>query len=56
MTKPLPESTLLPKDARELLQRAARTPVTPEDPLARTKAIDKATQQIKRKYPHYFRF
>lgn len=44
----------LPKDAQRILMRAAQTPVTAADPLARTKAIEKATQRVKMMYPDYF--
>jgi hypothetical protein len=44
----------LPQEAINLLKRAAQTPITPADPLARVKAIEKATQRIKTLYPNYF--
>jgi hypothetical protein len=44
----------LPQEAQRILMRAAQTPVTAADPLARTKAIEKATQRIKTMYPDYF--
>ena len=44
----------LPLEAQRILMRAAQTPVTAADPLARTKAIEKATQRVKTKYPEYF--
>ena len=44
----------LPLEAQRILMRAAQTPVTAADPLARTKAIEKATQRVKAKYPEYF--
>lgn len=46
---------LLPADARKMLKKAAETPVTGADPLARTKAIDRAAAIIKARYPEYFR-
>lgn len=50
----LPVAKVLPPDAVRLLQQAAQTPITRADPLARVKAIDKATERVKRKYPQYF--
>lgn len=44
----------LPLEAQRILMRAAQTPVTAADPLARTKAIEKATQRVKTQYPEYF--
>ena len=44
----------LPLEAQRILMRAAQTPVTAADPLARTKAIEKATQRVKVQYPEYF--
>ena len=49
-----PLSRLLPYDAAKLLQQAAQTPVTRADPLARVKAIEKATERVKHAYPYYF--
>lgn len=54
MDNPQPHH-LLPPFAIELLQKAARTPITAADPLARVKAIESATRRIKREYPHLFR-
>ena len=48
-------STLLPDDAVEQLKTAANKLVTKQDPLARIKAIEEATQKIKRKYPQFFK-
>lgn len=45
----------LPPDAVALLQRAAITPITADDPLARVKAIEAATQRVKLKYPNLFK-
>lgn len=45
----------LPYHAAKLLQNAALTPVSVFDPLARVKAIDKATEQVKRQYPQFFK-
>lgn len=44
----------LPPAAVKLLQQAAQTPITRADPLARVKAIEKATERVKREYPQYF--
>jgi hypothetical protein len=38
-----------------MLHRAALTPVTEDDPLARTKAVARATRRVKQAYPGYFR-
>ena len=45
----------LPYEAVELLKRAAQTPITRADPLARVKAIEKATQRIKTLFPNLFK-
>lgn len=44
-----------PAAAQAILQRAAQTPITASDPLARVKAIEKANQQVKQLFPQYFR-
>jgi len=49
-----PPHSLLPPDAIAALQRAAATPPIGPDPLARQKAIEKATARIKLQYPDYF--
>jgi len=49
-----PPHSLLPPDAIAALQRAAATPLIGPDPLARQKAIEKATARIKLQYPDYF--
>jgi hypothetical protein len=49
-----PPVSALPRDAAKQLQRAARTPITRADPLARVKAIEKAIERIKREYPQFF--
>lgn len=46
---------LLPKAAQDALKRAAATPITKADPMARSKAIDQAVRRLKREYPDYFR-
>lgn len=45
---------ILPLEAVLVLQRAAQTPITADDPLARVKAIEQATQRIRRDYPELF--
>lgn len=52
--KPSTPHQVLPAAAIALLQRAAKTPITAEDPLARVKAIEQATKRVKRDYPHLF--
>lgn len=47
--------TALPLEAQQILIRASMTPITPTDPLARVKAIEKANQQVKQLFPQYFR-
>ena len=49
-----PMSNHLPPAARIKLQRAAQTPITADDPLARVKAIEQANKWIKANYPHLF--
>lgn len=53
MKTPTPHQ-VLPAEAVAQLQRAAKTPITADDPLARVKAIEQATKRIKRDYPHLF--
>ena len=43
-------SFLLPRDARDLLMRAARTPGDRE----RQIAIDEAADEVRRRWPEYF--
>lgn len=50
-----PPHQVYPVAAQALLQRAAQTPITPADPLARVKAIERATQQVKSQFPHLFK-
>lgn len=47
-------STTLPPDAVTALVSAAATPHSAADPLRRQKAIEQATQRIKRQYPQFF--
>ena len=55
MTKPTPPPhQVLPAAAIALLQRAAKTPITADDPLARVKAIEQATKRVKQQYPSFF--
>lgn len=49
-----PANKPLPLEAKLLLQRAAETPITVDDPLARVKAVDHAIQRVKRDYPNFF--
>ena len=48
-------ATHLPFDLRAALVRAAETPVTRSDPLARRRAIDEVTARAKRMQPYLFR-
>lgn len=48
-------SRLLPADAVAELQRAAQTPITATDPLARVKAIEQATKRVKANHPQFFK-
>jgi len=50
-----PPHRVYPAAAVAQLQRAAQTPITEADPLARVKAIEHATQWIKQQYPDLFR-
>jgi hypothetical protein len=50
-----PPAKLLPLEAARLLQQAAQTPIPGHDPLARVKAIDKATERVKRQFPQFFK-
>lgn len=45
----------LPQEAIDLLKKAAQTPVTRADPLARIKAVEKTTQRIKSLFPNLFK-
>lgn len=51
---PSPTSRLLPEDARAMLQRAARTDIPRNDPLARQKAIEEAHRKVRTLYPEFF--
>lgn len=48
-------ATVLPLEASRQLQQAAATPTIPGNPIPRLAAIEKATREIKAKYPHLFR-
>ena len=48
-------SKLLPHAARAELAKAAETPNTQKDPLAKLKAIDRTIARIRAQYPTYFR-
>lgn len=52
--KPAPAASLLPAEAVAQLQRAAQTPITAADPLARVKAIEQATQRVRSQFPQFF--
>lgn len=52
--EPIGVSNLLPADVVAQLTRAALTPITARDPLARVKAIEQAVKRAKRYYPHHF--
>lgn len=54
MKPPVMSSQLLPPDAVADLQKAASTEPSAADPLRRQKAIEKATQRVKAKYPQFF--
>ena len=55
MTKPTPPPhQVLPAAAIALLQRATKTPITADDPLARVKAIEQATKRVRQQYPSFF--
>ena len=47
--------TALPRDAQDALRRAAQTPITPSEPLARAQEIEQAILWCKANYPQYFR-
>jgi hypothetical protein len=53
--KKLIPSKVLPADAVAQLQRAALTPITAADPLARVKAIEQTTRRIKVQHPQFFK-
>jgi hypothetical protein len=48
-------NNVLPKEAQRELMRAAQTPITEQDPLARRKAIDKAVERVQAKWPQFFK-
>lgn len=50
-----PVATTLPPEAARILQQAAKTPITEFDPLARTKAIERAIERVKRNWPEMFK-
>jgi hypothetical protein len=50
-----PIHTALPVEAQLELMRASLTPITRDDPLARIKAIEKATQRVKHNHPQFFK-
>lgn len=56
MSKPHEEqiSRLLPFEAAAKLVRASQTPITSDDPLARVRAINEASDFAKTFYPRFF--
>lgn len=46
---------VLPPIAIALLRKAAATPIPPNDPLARTKAIEEATSLVRSMFPKHFK-
>lgn len=46
---------VFPIDAQMILMMAANTPITANDKLARVKAMDLASQRVKKMYSHLFR-
>lgn len=54
-TNPPPIAQVLPYEAREALRRAARVENTSHDPMAKERAIEHVTAQLKLKYPHLFK-
>lgn len=48
-------SSLLPAIVVLELQKAAQTKITPSDPLARIKAIERASARARRNYPQFFK-
>jgi hypothetical protein len=50
-----PTAGMLPPMARRMLAEAASTENTPNDPLARQRAIEHATEQVKQLFPRYFK-
>ena len=50
-----PGAQMLPWIAREMLMRAAKTPIPEFDPLARERAINAAIRSVKLLYPTKFR-
>lgn len=55
MSETGPIHRVLPAAAIAQLQRAAQTPITRRDPLARAVAIEQAIQRIKREHPEFFK-
>lgn len=46
--------SVLPHVAVAILKKAAGTPIPPNDPLARTKAIEEATSLVRSMFPQHF--
>jgi hypothetical protein len=51
----LPVATILPFEARLMLQRAASVEPSKANPLARQIAIEEATARLRMLYPQFFR-
>lgn len=45
----------LPIEAQRMLRRAAETPITEQDPLARRRAVDRAIERVQMLYPNHFK-
>ncbi len=52
--KPEPVHKVLPPEAQAQLQRAASTPATKADPMARTRAVNQTIEKLKLQYPEIF--
>lgn len=46
---------ILPPGVSSALMKAAQTPITPADPLARQRAIEEVNRQARLRYPQLFR-
>ncbi len=49
-----PPAQVLPPAGVAILQQAAQTPNTEQDPKAKLKAVEAAIERVKTLYPHYF--
>lgn len=52
--RPIPQSTLLPSDAREVLRAAAEAVQGLKDPLARQLVLENAIRRVRQMYPQFF--